>query len=134
MRGYRRVTMCAIAALSILGTAAAGWGAAATARYSGSVLSVNQAAGTLTVADMGPRLASGESKATPVTVRITSSTEFARARRAAGAAPSGWIGAFEETSLPAWEVKPGDWVAVAVERAGGRATATRVTVVTLDER
>jgi len=134
MCNYRRVLIGGIAALSILGPAAAAWSAAATSRYSGSVLAVNQTAGTMTVASMGPRLASGESKATPVTVQITPSTEFVRARRAADVAPSGWIGGFEEISLPAWEVKPGDWVAVAAEGTGGGTKATRVTVVTLDAR
>lgn len=118
-----------ILALLVLGHTSFASSAAASARYAGPVLSLNKAAGTITVGDTGPRLKSGNSKVTPVTIRVTPSTEFVRVKRASGFASSGWFGDFEETKLQAWDVKQGDWVAIHGEQGGGRVKATRITVV-----
>jgi len=118
-----------VLALLVLGHTTLAWSAAPPARYAGSVLSVNKAAGTITLGDTGPRLKSGKSNVTPVTIRVSPATEFVRVKRASGYASSGWFGDFNETKLQAWDVKQGDWVAVHGERDGGRVKAIRITVV-----
>jgi hypothetical protein len=105
----------------------------AAARRAGLVMSVDKAAGTIVLGEMGPRLPSGESKVTPQTIRVTPSTEFVRVKRAADTAPSGWIGDYVESKLPAWDVQPGDWVTATVEGGGARPTAVKVTVVDMAE-
>lgn len=109
--------------LAILAAASA---SAAPVVYSGAVLAVDEAAGTIVVGDMGPMLASGKSEIRRRTVRVTPSTEFNRVARAEGAAPSGWIGGYVETSARPWSVRVGDWVTVTLDKGS---TAVRVTVV-----
>ena len=46
-------------------------------------------------------LESGRSEVRRYTMQVTSSTEFARVKRASGVAPSGWVGDYVETRLPA---------------------------------
>ena len=119
--------------LSVVMLAACAWTEAATVRYAGVVVGVDKAAGTIVVGDTGPKLPSGESKITRYTMRVTPSTEFTRVKRAVGVAPSGWLGDYVETSLPAWDVKPGDWVAAVVEADKQRLTAVKVVVVDTTE-
>ena len=119
--------------LSLLVLVAPGRAEPATAVRSGPVMAVDQGAGTIVMGDMGPRLKSGESQVRRYTIRVTPSTEFVRVKRAAGVAPSGWLGDYVETRLAAWDVKPGDWVTIAVEQDRQRATATKITVVDMSE-
>jgi hypothetical protein len=128
-----RILWGGFASLWLLTLAASGGAEAATALYAGVVQSVDKAAGTIVVGDMGPRLKSGESKATPRTIRVGPSTEFVRVKRSPGVAPSGWFGDYVETRLAPWQVKPGDWVTVVVERGPDGVTATKITVVDTDE-
>ncbi len=62
------------------------------------------------------------------TIVIVPSTELMRLKRATGVAPSGWPGDFVESAFPEWQVKPGDWVTVAVKPDGTRMTAIRIDV------
>lgn len=117
--------------VSLVFLAGLGWADAATARHSGVVMTVNQAAGTVVVGDMGPRLKNGDSKMAPRTVRVTPSTDFVRVKREPGAAPSGWVGDYTETKLAAWTVKPGDWVTITTE--GEHLTAVKIIVVDTSE-
>jgi len=119
--------------LSLLVLVAPGRAEPTTGVRSGLVMAVDRAAGTIVMGDMGPRLKSGESQVTRSTIRVTPSTEFVRLKRAAGVAPSGWIGDYVETRLAAWDVKPGDWVTIALEQDKQRATATKITVVDTSE-
>ncbi len=119
--------------LSLLALAASGWSLGASVRHAGVVVSLDKAAGTIVVGDMGPMLQSGKSELTHYTIRVTPSTEFVRVKRASGVAPSGWIGDYVETRLPAWDVKPGDWITIAGEGAAQRVTAVRITVVDISE-
>jgi hypothetical protein len=113
---------------ALLASVSTGWGAAPTRTYAGQILAVDRATGTIVVGDMGPRLDDGQSKITHRNIRVTPATEFASVRRSDGAAPSGWIGDFVEQRLPAWDVKPGDFVAVTVASGAGPA-AVKVMVV-----
>lgn len=133
MRTSRKILSGGFVGLSLLALAASSWSEAATTRYAGVVQSLDKTAGTIIVGDMGPMLKSGESKITPHTILVRPSTEFVRVKRAAGVAPSGWFGDYVETRLSAWELKPGDWVAIAGEREAKGVTATRITVVDVSE-
>ena len=62
------------------------------------------------------------------TIVLTPSTGLMRLKRATGVAPSGLSGDFVESALPEWQVKPGDWVTVAVKPDGTRMTAIRIDV------
>jgi hypothetical protein len=128
-----RIVSGGLVSLWLLVLGASGAAEAATTLYAGVVQSLDKAAGTIVVSDMGPKLKSGESKATPRTIHVRPSTEFVRVKRATGVAPSGWLGDYVEARLPAWEVKPGDWVAVAGERGPKGVMATRITVVEIGE-
>ncbi len=133
MKTHQKILAGWLFGFSLFALTAPAWSESTTATHAGLVIAVNKAAGTIVMGDTGPRLKSGESKVTRHTIKVTSSTEFVRVKRAAGAAPSGWFGDYVETKLPAWEVKPGDWVAIALERGAGRATAAKITVVDTSE-
>ncbi len=114
---------------ALLASASIAWGAPNTTDYAGDVLNVDKATGRIVVGDMGPLLDDGTSKITRRSIRVTPSTEFATVKRASGAAPSGWIGDYVETTLPEWEVKPGDFVAIKVRIQEGGSEAVKITVV-----
>ncbi len=63
-------------------------------------------------------------------VQVKPFTAFVRVTRAAGVAPSGWLGDYVEAVVSAADVKPGQWVTVAVE--GGTRGLTAVKVIVLD--
>jgi hypothetical protein len=118
-------TMLALAASPI-----PGWsGDVREAGYSGTVVAVDRAAGTIVVEGMGPwRVKDGVTQLERRTIAVVPSTELMRLKRATGVAPSGWPGDFVESALPEWQVKPGDWVTVAVKPDGTRMTAIRIDV------
>jgi len=130
-RGKARLVGCV--GVGLLALAAAGLVEAAKSTYSGTVVSIDQAAGTIVVGDMGPLLQNGKSQIVERRIQVTRSTEFVRLKRAAGAAPSGWIGDYVETPLPAWDVKPGEWVTITGEGGRQRMTADKVKVVDTSE-
>jgi hypothetical protein len=132
MKLHRR-TMTALLMASSLSAAAFDRAQAASVRHAGVVLSVDQAAGTIVVGDMGPKLPSGESKITKYTMRVTPETELLRATRTAGVAPSGWPGDYVETRLTGLDVKPGDWVTATAEVAKRSLTAIKIVVVDTTE-
>jgi hypothetical protein len=118
-------TMLAIAASPIPGSS----GDVGEARYSGTVVAVDRAAGTIVVEGMGPwRIKDGVTQLQRRTIGVAPSTEFVRLKRATGAAPSGWQGDFVESALPEWQVKPGDWVTVTAKPDGTRMTAARIEI------
>lgn len=134
MSKLARICAAGLLGLAMLPMAStAAWGAAAATSYSGNVLEVDQTAARIVVGDMGPLLDNGKSEITPRSVRVTPSTDFATAKRASGAAPSGWIGDYVETTLAAWEVKPGDFVTVTVRPDQRGSEALKITVVDTSE-
>jgi hypothetical protein len=109
--------------------------AAAARNLSGTVLAVDQAAGTIVLGEVGPwRLKDGATEVTRRTIAVTPATEFARVKRLEGAGPNGWIGAFMEERIAAWSIEPGDFatVTVTVDPGATRPTAAKVTVVDVD--
>jgi hypothetical protein len=118
-------TMLAIAASPIPGSS----GDVGEARYSGTVVAVDRAAGTIVVEGMGRwRVKEGVTQLERRTIVVAPSTELVRLKRATGEAPSGFSGDFVESALPEWQVKPGDWVTVAAKSTGTRMTAVRIDV------
>ena len=129
MNRARRTWIAALAILAVVASAVPGWSADRGSKYSGTVVAVDQAAGTIIIDGMGPwQVKDGVTQLEHRTIGIMPSTEFVRLERATGPAPSGWVGDFVETALPGWQVKAGDWVTVTVKAADKRPTAVRVDV------
>ena len=103
---------------------------AGEAKYSGTVVAVDRAAGTIVVEGMGPwRVKDGVTQLERRTIGVMPSTEFVRLKRATGAGAERLAGRFRrERALPGWQVKPGDWVTVTVKPDGKRLTAVRIDV------
>jgi hypothetical protein len=121
--------------LVFVSLAGPGWAEGAATRHSGTVAAVDRAAGTITIQAIGPwRVKDGRTVTTRFTVKPDGSTAWTRARRAAGAGPSGWDGEFIEVPQDTWGLKPGEYATVEVQRVGKRQVATRVTVSELDTR
>jgi hypothetical protein len=106
-----------------------GWSGAQVGKYSGTVIAVDRAAGTIVVEGMGPwQIKDGVTQLRRRTIAIMPSTRFVRLERATGPAPSGWIGDFVESELAARQVSPGDWVTVTLGAEDRRPTAVRIDV------
>lgn len=98
-------------------------------KYSGMVVAVDQAAGTIVVEGMGPwQIKDGVTQLQRRTIVLVPSTRFVRLERMSGAAPSGWVGDFVESDLAGRQVSPGDWVTVTLTAEDRRLTAVRVDV------
>lgn len=130
MSTRRRIWAVLAAMVTITGSAIPGRGDDAREfRYSGTVVAVDQAAGTMIVEGMGPwRVKDGVTQLERRTLGVAPAAEFVRIERATEAAPSGWPGDFIERALPRWQVKAGDWVTVTARREGARVTAIRIDV------
>jgi hypothetical protein len=129
MNRARSIWIAALTVLAVVAPAIPGWSDARGGKYSGTVVAVDQAAGTIVVEGMGPwRIKEGVTQLERRTIGVMPSTEFVRLTRATGPAPSGWVGDFVESALPGWQVKPGDWVTVTVKTDDKRPTAVRVDV------
>lgn len=125
----RQVSPRWIFSLTVVASAVPGWSGAREGRYPGTVVAVDQAVGTIVVEGMGPwRVKEGATQFERRTFAVTHATEFVRLERASGTAPSGWTRDFVESALPAWDVKPGDWVIVTLEPDGKRPTAVKIDV------
>ena len=125
----RSIWMAALTIVAVAAPAAPGWSDAREGKYSGTVVAVDQAAGTIVVEGMGPwQVKEGVTQVERRTFGVGPSTQFMRLKRATGPAPSGWVGDFVESALPGWQVKPGDWVIVTLEPDGKRAAAVRIHV------
>jgi FtsP/CotA-like multicopper oxidase with cupredoxin domain len=120
------ISMAALLVPALIGVGAVtGSLAAAQKKHAGTVEMVDRSAGTIVIEDIGRRLKSGKSEVHHVKVHVSPSAQFARAQRVAGPGPEGWIGAYAESPLPAWDVKKGDFAVVTMD--GGK--GVEVTVV-----
>lgn len=129
MNRARRIWTAAATALALAALVSPGFGDDRERKYSGTVVAVDQAAGTIVVEGMGPwRVKDGVTQLERRTIGIKPSTEFVRLKRATGPAPSGWVGDFVESAVPERQVKPGEWVTVTVKAEDKRPTAVRVDV------
>jgi hypothetical protein len=124
-----RSWIASLLGLAVVAMAMPGPSVARDTRYSGTVVAVDRAVGSIVIEGMGPwRVENGVTRLDRRTVGILPSTELVRLERAAGPASSGWIGDFVERPLPERRVKPGDWVTVTLGAEATRATAVRVEV------
>ena len=115
----RSIWMAALAIVAVAAPAAPGWSDAREGKYSGTVVAVDQAAGTIVVEGMGPwQVKECVTQVERRTFGVGPSAQFMRLKRATGPAPSGWVGDFVESALPGWQVKPGDWVIVTLGALG----------------
>jgi hypothetical protein len=129
MKRARSIWIAALTVLAVVAPAIPGWSDARGGKYSGTVVALDQTAGTIVVEGIGPwRIKEGVTQVERRTIGIMPSAEFVRLKRASGPAPSGWVGDFVESALPAWQVKPGDWVTVTVKTDDKRPTAVRIDV------
>jgi hypothetical protein len=134
MRQRKRIGICSFVTLSLLASVSVSSTTADVGSYAGDVLAVDRNAGTLLLADTGPLRANGTSEVARRSIRVTPTTEFVKVKRAPGTAPSGFVGDYVESKLPAWEVKPGDFVAVQVRPERGAPEAVKVMVVDTSDR
>jgi hypothetical protein len=129
MKRASGVWIAALAVLTVVASAIPGRSDARDGNYSGKLVAVDQAAGTIVVEGMGPwQVKEGVTQVERRTFAVTPSTEFVSLKRASGIAPSGWTGDFVESALPGWQVKPGNWVIVTIEPHGRRPTAVKIDV------
>jgi hypothetical protein len=129
----RSASMVSVLVLFVFALAVPGSAPAALARHSGTVVAVDEAAGTIVIEEMGPwRVKDGQTVIARFAAKANGSTAWVRARRAIGAGPSGWLGEFIEVPQDPWQVKPGDYVTIEVKRSGKGWMALRVTVAELD--
>jgi hypothetical protein len=122
---------CALVVAGWLAGLATG-GYAQTSRVSGTIVTVNRGAGTLTVQEVGPwRVRDGVTEVTRRVLAVTPETRWLEVRRAPGAGPGGWIGEFVESARTPWSVRVGEFVTVEARRDGERGVAVSVVVVVL---
>ena len=97
MNRARSMRIAALTILAVVAPAIPGWSDAQGGKYSGTVVAVDQTAGTIVVEGMGPwQVKEGLTQLERRTIGVMSSTEFVRLKRATGPAPSGWVGDFVE--------------------------------------
>lgn len=122
---YRIIALLVFAALAAAGRPTL---AAESSRESGTVVSVDRTAQTITLEEMGPW--HGPTTATTErSIRFTRSTRIELASRAKRPADRGWPGGYVETSLSAADVHAGDFATVELAREDGRAVAIAIDVV-----
>lgn len=130
MRTASGIWMAGLLAAAMVAPALVRPSEAGEARYSGTVAVVDRTAETIVVEGMGPwQVKEGVTQVERRTIAVPPSTGLVAIKRASGVAPSGWTGDYVESALPAWQVKPGDWVTVILEPGAGRPTARRIDVL-----
>jgi hypothetical protein len=103
-----------------------------TQRCSGAVVSIDPAAGTLVVAEVGPWQAKeGKAVTTTRSIELTPATRYERVDRS-DRAPSGFKGDFVPSPISGSDVAAGDQVTVECEQRGARLIAGKITVIKLD--
>jgi len=102
----------------------------AAEKHSGTIVSIDKAASTIVVGEVGPwQIRRGQTEITNRTFRVTGETKSVRVERRTEAGPAGWPGGFVEVSLGAWDLKEEDFVTVEAERADEHLVALKITVV-----
>lgn len=120
-------SMIGIALVSVLAFVGAP-GAQETMKHSGSVVSLDERAGTLVMHEVGPwQLRAGQTVLTTLAIEVTSETTFAIASRDVPAI-EGSLGPFVVRPIAPWAIFAGDFVTVDCRHEGKRLIATAVTV------
>ena len=105
----------------------AGSAGAASARFAGKVRTLDPAKGVLVLEDVGPYTGRGMASVTTRTIALSPTTEYVLAGRSPEA--PGFPGRFKETKGTISDVSAGAFVSVECELAGGKCTASRITIV-----
>jgi hypothetical protein len=118
-----------VAIVLVAGLMAAGAAAAAeTMKHSGTIVAIDEAAGTLVMHEIGPwQRRDGKTVLTTLRITLTPRTEFAMVSRDAPAVP-GTVGPFVERPIGAWALYRDDFVTVDCRHEGRRLIGTKVTV------
>lgn len=122
--------MRAAAALVLAGVLGAGPAVAAeVVRHSGTLRSVDAAAGRVVLGEIGPwRVIGGRTQVTELSIRIGADTHVLVVRRAPNAS-SGFVGDFVEEPARVSSLRPGDFLTVDCVHAGPHTTAHMLIVV-----
>jgi hypothetical protein len=118
-----------VAAAALAGTA----DAQERMKHSGTIVAIDNAAGTIRLAEIGPwKVRDGKTVITYRTLTLAPMTEFAIAGREY-ARPDSWPGRFVEGALPPDAVYLNDFVTVDCLHMGALQIALRITVSELDD-
>jgi hypothetical protein len=102
-------------------------------KHSGSVVAIDEAAGTLVLAEIGPwTVRDGKTVITYRTITMTPETRFAIVGRDY-ATIDGWPGEFLEGTLPAGGIYVDDYVTVDCVHVGTQQIALKITVTEVAE-
>jgi hypothetical protein len=99
-----------------------------TARYAGTVRTIDHGQGSMVLEDVGPWLGASESPITPRAVTVSPATGFFIADRSP-LAPTGYQGDYVERKAQLSDVRNGAFVVVECEREGAGCLAQRIVVV-----
>jgi hypothetical protein len=102
-----------------------------TARYAGTVRTIDHGQGSIVLEDVGPWAGASESPITPRTVTVSPTTGFFIADRSP-VATTGYRGDYVERKAQLSDVRSGAFVVVECEREGEGCMAQRVVVVRPD--
>jgi hypothetical protein len=102
-------------------------------KHSGTIVAIDDAAGTILLAEIGPwKVRGGKTVMTYRTITVTPDTEFSIVGREY-ATIEGWPGEFLEGVLPPGAVYVDDYVTVDCVHKGARQIALKVTVTEVGE-
>jgi hypothetical protein len=109
--------------------------ATSSVRHSGTVVSIDEARGSLVLEELGPWTGSLESTAVRREVRLEADLEVTLVRRDPdGTGADGWRGGFAQTAIARSELRPGDYVTVETHRRGALLVASSIQVVRPEAR
>ena len=118
------VVTALVAAVAFASTA----GAQERMKHSGTVVAIDEKAGTIRLAEIGPwKVRDGRTVVTYRTIMVTPETEFAIVGREY-ATPDGWPGEFLEGALPPDGLYLDDYVTVDCLHEGSKQIALKITV------
>jgi hypothetical protein len=97
-------------------------------KHSGTIVSIDEKAGTILLAEVGPwQVRDGKTVITYRTIVVTPETAFAIVGRNNGG-PNGWPGEYVESALPPDGLYVEDWVTVDCLHEGAKQIALKITV------
>lgn len=111
-----------------LAVALPAWAGAPILKHSGTVVAVDQRAGTIVLAEVGPwRVRQGRTEVTHRTIVVRPETTVTLVMRADDA-PSGFPGDFVAVALDPWDLEVGDFATVECQHEGRRLIGLRITL------
>jgi hypothetical protein len=103
-------------------------------KHSGSIVAVDEAAGTIVLGEIGPwQVRDGETVVTYLEIAVTPATAFAIVSRAEEET-EGFLGEFVETPIEPWALYETDYVTIDCLHEGRRLVALKITVTDVPGR